>query len=266
MREPVAELARALDPGWIQADLTGADRAAAALAAYFEDELRRRAAHPPDDLLGRMLGVQFAEPLAHPTEDLVANAVLMLLAGFETTIGLLGNGLAVLLERPDLVWRMRERPEDSGRFVAEVLRFDPPVQLTGRRASRGTTVGDVAVEEGDSVVLALGAANRDPRRFRLPDEFVLDRPPSQPISFGFGRHHCIGARLARLEGELAFRALAAREPQLRAVGIPTRLDRLNLRVFSRFPVALAASSGSGQAAGSGAASQESIRSPQLDHR
>lgn len=235
-RGPVADLARALDPGWIHADLASADAAAGELAAYFGNLFRDRAENPRDDLLSGMLRARPADSPGHGNDDLVANAVLLLLAGFETTIGLLGNGLCVLFKRPDIMRRLRASPAESGNFVAEVLRYDTPVQLTGRRAADDVRLGDEKICAGATVIVALGAANRDPRRFGEPHDFLLGRPGASTLSFGSGRHFCLGARLARLEGEVAFSLLPRLLPELRLSGTPVRLARTNLRGFAQLPV------------------------------
>lgn len=239
-RQPVSELARALDPGWIHADLAVADSAAAELADYFTGLIKDRDGHAHPGLLGTMVAANVSAGCPLSRDDLVANAVLMLLAGFETTVGLLGNGLKILLEHPELRAHLRSHPDTCGSFVAEVLRFDTPVQLTGRRAAVDATIGAARVPAGSSVVLAFGAANRDPARFAEADTFDIDRPAYQPLAFGFGRHHCLGARLARLEGELAFSALVERFPRMELAGQLERLDRHNLRGFATLPVVLSA--------------------------
>lgn len=179
-----------------------------------------------NDAAGRPLG----------DEQLAANAVFLLLAGFESTIGLLGNGLMLLLERPRALARLRDRPQDAPGFVEEMLRYEAPVQLTGRRATEPMAIGRIGVTAGGSVIVLMGAANRDPRRFPAPDRFDPDRPDNQPLSFGGGAHYCLGARLARLEAQVAFPLLLRRFPDVALAGTPARIARLNLRAYASLPV------------------------------
>lgn len=236
-RQPVSHLADALDPGWIYADLAAADEAATELARYFRDLLAGRRAKPTNDLLGALIRLndEAHEPVG--LEVLVANAVLLLLAGFETSVGALGNGLMILCEHEELRAQLQTDPGLAPQFLAEVLRYDSPVQLTARRAATNVRLGAVDIAAGSSVIVALGAANRDPRRFDDPDTFRLGRPDASKLSFGSGRHFCLGARLARLEGEVAFALLPRLLPELRLAGAPVRLARTNLRGFARLPIA-----------------------------
>ncbi|HEX4061766.1 MAG TPA: cytochrome P450 [Streptosporangiaceae bacterium] len=231
-REPIASLAAVIEPGSLNTDLSAADRAAEELAGYFAGLIADRRSHPRTDLLTAMTSVNDRADRPLSEECLVANAIFLLLAGFESTIGLLGNGLMLLLERPAALARLRACPQEAPAFVEEMLRCEAPVQLTGRRASAGTEVGGIDVPAGGSVIVLMGAANRDPRRFADPDRFDPDRPDNQPLSFGGGVHYCLGARLARLEAQVAFPLLLRRFPRVALAGTPIHLDRLNLRAYA----------------------------------
>ena len=140
--------------------------------------------------------------------ELLHNLTLLLVAGFETTTNLLGNGLQVILQHPAAGEGVRDGSVPPSAFVEEVLRFDSPVQLTSR-IGYGTTVGGVPVSPGAGVTTLLGAGNSDPRRFTEPARFDPLRPAGGPLSFGGGAHFCIGAALARLEGAVAFPGCSA---------------------------------------------------------
>jgi cytochrome P450 len=237
-RRSVSDLAAVIEPGSAHRDLSAADRAAVELGGYFAGLFAERRARPRADLLTAM--VRANDRAQHPLDggQLVANAVILLLAGFETTIGLLGNGLMLLLERPRALARLRARPRDAAAFTEEMLRYEAPVQLTGRRATEPMAIGRIGVAAGRSVIVLMGAANRDPRRFSAPDRFDPDRPDNQPISFGGGAHYCLGARLARLEAQVAFPLLLRRFPGVALAGTPGRLPRLNLRAYATLPITL----------------------------
>jgi cytochrome P450 len=240
LRRPIDALSRALDPGWAHADLSAADRAGRILSDYFADVLAFRRRRPGSDLVSAMLhdNQQSGGPLSDA--ELIGNLVLLLLAGFETTTNLLGNGLALLGERPALRRLLRAEPPAVPGFVDEVLRYDSPVQLTSRRAATDLRVGPIGVPAGGTVIVLIAAANRDPLGFPDPDTFDVRRAGPPPLSFGRGPHTCLGARLARAEAQLAFGRLLRRFPQLRLAGRPSRLDRFNLRGFATLPIAVGA--------------------------
>ncbi|QKG23250.1 cytochrome P450 [Actinomadura verrucosospora] len=246
-RRPAADLTEALElpalaspPGAVHAD-GPAGAAARELAGYFTRLIRERRAAPRDDLVGALVAARDAGDGRLSDEELLANLVLLLVAGFETTAGLLGNGLAILLDRPDVRAGLRSGEIEVPGFVEEVLRYDSPVQITTRVArTGGLTVGGLPVPEGGEVVLLIGAANRDPARYRDPDRFDPSRRDVKPLSFGAGPHICLGNGLARLEAAVALPRLLARFPEISAVpGAPrTRRDRLVLRGHETFPVRL----------------------------
>ena len=191
---------------------------------------------PGDDLITALI-------LAHDTDgatlsgpELIANLVLLLVAGFETTTNLLGNGLAILLTRPDLAAALRADPGRAASFVEEILRYDSPVQLTSRWCRDEMVLDGVRVEPYSQILVLLGAGNRDPHRYSAPDVFDPTREPNQPLSFGAGGHYCLGAALARMEAQIAFPMLLQRLPTLTLAGTPTRRHRLTLRGFAELPV------------------------------
>lgn len=197
-------------------------------------DLRRR--EPAEDLLTAL--VQAEEQGDHLSEqELRGTLALLLAAGNETTTNLIGNGVLALLRHPDQLARLREEPEIAGRAVEELIRFDSPVQLTMRIPTEDFDFAGVRFERHQAVVTVLGSANRDPEAFERPDELDLGRAPNEHLAFGYGIHFCLGAQLARLEGEVAFRELARRFPDLRlAKGEPKRRRLTFLRGLQALPV------------------------------
>ncbi|MGN6795518.1 MAG: cytochrome P450 [Streptosporangiaceae bacterium] len=212
--------------------------AAVELLAYFTDLAAHRRSEPRDDLLSDLLAISDTADGRLTDAELLHNMTLLLVAGFETTTNLLGNGLQIVLERPHYVESVRVGSVPAAAFVEEVLRFDSPVQLTSRRCY-DTRVGGVAVSEQTEAMLLLGAGNRDPRRFAKPQSFDPARTDGGPLSFGGGAHFCIGAALARLEGAVALPRLFGRFPKIAPAGEPTRRDTLLLRGFDTLPVSVA---------------------------
>jgi cytochrome P450 len=185
--------------------------------------------HPGEDLLSQLIEARDEEGALNDRE-LKATAGLVLAAGFETTVNLLGNAIALLDRNPGQLDRLRADSALWANAVDEALRLDPPVLLTARVCTRTTTVAGVRVPEGMQVVTVLAGANRDPRVFADPESFDVTRENARDhVSFSGGRHYCLGASLARMEGEEGLRALAERFPDMRllpgALRRPTRILR-----------------------------------------
>jgi cytochrome P450 len=205
---------RILDPvPMTREELDAANAETAAAGAYFDQlcELRRR--DPQDDLTSELVAAEEAGDRLSG-EELRANIGLLFGAGHETTSNLIGNGLLALHRQPDQWERLKEDPSLIAGAIDELLRFDSSVQVTGRVTSTEVEVGGVTIPAQDSVVMLLGAANRDPAQYADPDRLDVTRNNVRPMSFGGGIHHCLGAQLARLEAELAFTALVTRMPNL----------------------------------------------------
>lgn len=182
--------------------------------AYFRDLFARRRAEPQDDLTTVL--VQAEEAGERLTEaELVGNVILLFGAGHETTVNLLGNGLLALLQNPDQYARLRDNPDLVPGAIEEMLRFDSSVQMTGRTALEDVEVNGITIPKGDHIINLLGSANRDGAAFDAPESFRVDRKDVRPMSFGGGIHFCLGAQLARVEADIAFRSLLARLPDLR---------------------------------------------------
>ena len=214
-----------------------ADAAATAIIDYFHELISLRRAHPADDLISALVAAGDADAQTISDEELVRLASLILAAGFETTTGLLANGLAALLGHPGQADRWRRTPGLAKTAVDELLRYDSPVQITyGRTAVEDIRVGDTDLHAGQRLITMLGAANRDPEVFSEPNDLRLDRDEGIPLSFGAGIHHCLGAALARLEGEVMFGKLLTRFPTLTLDGEPTRRASVTIRGFEAMPV------------------------------
>jgi len=217
------------------ATLPAINAAATELLDYFTALAATRRADPRDDLLSDLIAVSDSDDGRLTDAELLHNLTLLLVAGFETTTNLLGNGLRIILEDPPAGDAVRTGTVPASAFVEEVLRFDSPVQLTDR-IGYATTLAGVPVAEGADVNTVIGAGNRDPRRFAEPDRFDPARPDGGPLSFGGGAHFCIGAALARLEGAVAFSRLLGRFPKISAAGEPVRRNTFLLRGFDALPV------------------------------
>ncbi|GAB7003681.1 cytochrome P450 [Nocardioides sp. AN3] len=239
MRQRILELGNQagasldLGVGWRQ--FRGIERALVEFDDWLTGHLAHLRRHPGDNLLSQLLTAQ-EDGVGLTERELKATAGLVLAAGFETTVNLLGNGIVLLREHPDQLAALRNGTADWGNAVEEVLRVDPPVLLTGRIALRDTTVGGQAVREGHAVTTVLAGANRDPGVFAEPDRFDITRPNAREhLSFSAGRHHCLGAQLARMEGEVGLRAMFERFPRLRLEPGATRRRTRILRGWESLP-------------------------------
>jgi cytochrome P450 len=238
LREWTAIAVRVLDPSDDMSALVPAGQAVEQLRRYFDDLAARRRQDLGDDLLSGLIAAEEeGERLTHG--ELLATCVLLYAAGFETTVNLIGNGMLAFLTNRDAYARLGREPERAQPATEEALRYDSPVQLTGRTAVEDVEVGGVSMRRGDEVLLVLGAANRDPAAFPDPDTFDITRSPNRHVAFGGGIHTCLGAGLARVEAQVAFAALARRFPQLEVEGEPVRRETITLRGLEAFPVRVA---------------------------
>jgi pimeloyl-[acyl-carrier protein] synthase len=234
-------LAQSLDPSVLRSAevdeaIAGAERD---LTAYLEDLLAVRRRSPGDDLLSVLLTVETDGERITPAE-VVDLALLLLVAGHETTVNLIGNGVLALLRAPDQLDRLRRSPGLVAAAVDELLRFDGPVQMTQRVATEDFDLVGCGVRAGDEILLVLGAANRDPAVFAEPHRLDVTRDARRHVAFGGGIHHCLGAALARLEGQVALSALLARFPHLELAGQPVRRPTFTLRGLESLPVTVGA--------------------------
>ncbi|MGW6054259.1 cytochrome P450 family protein [Streptomyces sp. NPDC055189] len=191
------------------------DAASHAMGDYMTDLITAKRRSPGSTLLDRLISARDGDDHLSE-EELVSLAVLLLVAGHETTTNALGNATLALLQHPAELARLRENPDDVSAALNELLRFDSPVSTaTFRYTTQAIALGDTDIPAGAPVTVALGAANRDPARFSAPDLLDLDRDAAAHLSFGHGIHRCVGAPLARAELEIALRAVLTRYPQIR---------------------------------------------------
>jgi cytochrome P450 len=183
------------------------------LFAYLTQIITDRRKEPRDDLISAMVLAQEEEDALSDSE-LLATSNLLLIAGHETTTNLIGNGLLALLREPDERERLRNDMALLPTAIEEFLRYDGPVQATIRVAREDIEIDGHEVEEGSLMLVGIGAANHDPAVFEEPERLDVGRDPNPHLAFGFGAHFCLGAPLARLEGEIAFRVLLERFPHM----------------------------------------------------
>jgi cytochrome P450 len=226
----------------LNADLEVITKAATAMgemSEYFDRLVEVRRGRPEDDLLSALIAAEDAgDRLTH--EELISNVILMFAAGFETTSNLIGNGIVALCANPGELDRLRVDRSLLPTAIDELLRFDSPVQLDARQALVDTTLPDGTPIAADETALTLlGAANRDPARFDDPDRLDIGRADNAPLSFAWGIHHCLGAALARAEGEAVFGSLLDRFGTIEVLDDPPKwrrsltlrgLDALNVRL------------------------------------
>ncbi|OBI06737.1 cytochrome [Mycobacterium sp. E2462] len=216
-------------------------RGIAGFNAWLTEHLQRLRREPGDNLMSQL--IQAAESGSADTHlserELEAVAGLVLAAGFETTVNLLGNGIRMLLDAPAHLNTLRARPDLWPNAVEEILRLDSPVQLTARVARTDVEVAGRQLERGNLVVVYLAAANRDPAVFPDPHRFDIERPNAgKHLAFSGGRHFCLGAALARAEGEVGLRTFFERFPDVRSAGAGSRRQTRVLRGWSTLPVTL----------------------------
>lgn len=213
-------------PGVATVDaLQHTNQAMVEFADYFRvlvDDKRRA---PSEDLLSALIAAEEqGERLS--LDELIANAILLLFAGHETTVNLIANGVYCLLRHPDQLALLRQDPDGIKGAVEEVLRFESPIQTTTRQLAEDLTWGSHAFRQGEIVLLVLGAANRDPEQFRDPDRFDITRSDNRHLAFGAGIHFCVGAPVSRLEAQIAIPMLLRRMPHLRLTEGPPDWLRL----------------------------------------
>jgi cytochrome P450 len=233
------DIARGLDSILLPPDSDVAKRSGAArhaLAGYFRGLIAGRRASPRGDLLSGLIAAEEAGDKLNE-DELLATCILLLVAGHETTVNLIGNGTLALLRHPAELRRLRENPGLIGTAVEELLRFDGPVQRTARIPSEDVTIGGRTIARGEMVMPFIGAADRDPAQFPAPDRLDIGRTDNRHIAFGLGIHFCLGAPLARVEGQIAIGTLVRRLPKLAlATDTPEYRQSLTLRGLKTLPV------------------------------
>jgi cytochrome P450 len=225
-----------LDPAGGQTAARSARTSQLALAGYVRELVRTRRADPDDSLLSALVAAE-EDGDRLSSAELMSTAMLVLVAGFETTANLIGNGVVALLGEPDQWQRLHDDPALIPAAVEELLRYDSPVQIAVRIAAEDVEISGATIRRGEQVMVAIGGANRDPDVFDQPDQLRIDRSnASRHLAFSAGIHRCLGAALARLEARVVFAELSRRYPRLTLGGTPARLPLVMLRGFEHVPV------------------------------
>jgi cytochrome P450 len=197
-------------------------------AEYFRVKMQERREKPGQDLISKLIAVQ-AEDRNFSDDEIVANTVLLFVAGHETTVSLLGCGMLSLLRNPAELLKLRANPSLMGKAIEELLRYEAPIQFFGRMAKEDLSLGGKRIKKGQTVFIIVGAANRDPEQFPEPERLNIERIGNSHLTFGHGIHACIGQYLARVEGSIAFGALLEQFPKLRLAADPKWREALGGR-------------------------------------
>ncbi len=210
------------------------------MTAYFRQAIASQDRAPREGLVRSLLTAEVdGDRLSE--EEVIANCIVTMVGGQETTTNLIGNGMLTLLRHPEDLERLRADPSLTSSAVEELLRYESPSQHTARMAPSDRELGGRAIRKRQAVIAVMGAANRDPERFPEPDRLDLSRQPNRHVAFGWAAHFCFGAPLARMEGQIAFDTLLRRLPDLRLEGGPLEWrENLGLRGLNTLPVAFRA--------------------------
>jgi len=211
------------------------------LTGYFRSAMREQQAHPREGLVQAMMSAEI-EGARLTEEEIIANLIVTMVGGQETTTNLIGNGVLTLLRNPAELDRLRADLSLIPSAVEELLRYESPSQHTARLAPSDVELGGKPIRKRQAVIAVMGAGNRDPERFPEPDRLDIERKNNQHLAFGWAAHFCFGAALARLEGQIAFRTILQRLPELRlnAEGPLVWRHNLGLRGLTALPVRFAA--------------------------
>jgi pimeloyl-[acyl-carrier protein] synthase len=210
------------------------------LTTYFRDAIGKMREHPREGLIHSFMTAELdGDRLTE--EEIIANCVVIMVGGQETTTNLIGNGLLTLMRNPEQLAQLRDNPSLIPSAVEELLRYESPSQHTGRIAREDVQMGGKQIRKGQAVMAIMAAANRDPERFSEPDQLILDRSDNKHVAFGWSSHFCFGAPLARMEGQIAFETILRRLPNLGIVPGPlTWRDNSGLRGLTALPVTFGA--------------------------
>lgn len=206
------------------------------LTAYFQDAIHQQRSRPRDGLI-RVLMTSEVDGDRLSDEEVIANCIVTMVGGLETTTNLIGNGMLSLLRNPEQLARLRAEPAIMPAAVEELLRYESPSQHTARLAPEDVELGGKSIRKRQAVIAVMAAGNRDPERFPDPDRLDFDRPDNRHLAFGWAAHFCFGAPLARIEGHIAFETLLRRFPELHQTGEPlVWRENLGLRGLKSLPL------------------------------
>ena len=236
-RDRTRDLVGAFDPARGPGAAERGSSAIEGFVSYFTELIAARRARPADDLLSALLaardaGAQLSE------REILANVIFLFVAGHETTVGLIGNGVLALLRNPDQLVRLRRTPSLAEAAVEELLRYDSPEQTIFWTVAEDVTWESRRFEPGGEVLILVGAVNRDPARFPDPDRLDLARADNRHLAFSHGTHYCLGAPLARAQGQIAVTELLRRFPDLALAGEPEWQSTFFIRSLRSLPVVL----------------------------
>src|ERR1700677_4483594 len=243
LRETFVNWSRAIalfrgSPDWTVEQAQGAQDALIELTDFFRKTVAERRRNKGNDLISLLIDIE-EEGEVLTEEELYAQCIALLFAGHETTRNLIGNGMYTLLKNPEATAELRENPEIIRSAVEEILRYESPVQFTARVLKEDIEICGQHIRKGWSVLCMLGAANRDPKRFKEPNQLDLKRLNNQHLAFGAGPHACIGGQLARLEGQIALLKLVQRFPKMKLAGRrPEWAPTFGFRGLKSLPVIL----------------------------
>lgn len=206
-------LTEALEPTFSLPKLQKAGKANREIINYLTPLIEERRKNPKEDLISALVSAEEqGDKLSY--EELLANVILLLVAGHETTVNLIGNGTLALLRNQDQLSLLRSKPELINTAVEEFLRYESPVQLVRRQCGQDLELGGQTMKDGQSMYLLIGSANHDPDQFKDPEKLDITRTPNKHLAFGAGIHHCLGFSLAQTEGQIAINTLINRLPSL----------------------------------------------------
>jgi cytochrome P450 len=206
------------------------------MCVYFRDAVREHQQQPRDDLISALLTAE-VEGDSLSEDEVVANSIMLMTGGQETTTSLIGNGILTLLRHPDQLEQLRADHTLIPTAIEELLRYESPIQYTSRLAPEDVQMGGKTIYKRQAVIAVIGAANRDPERFPDPDRLDIGRQENRHLAFAWAAHFCFGAPLARLEGQVAFESILSRMPQLSLEPGPVRWrENLGFRGLKTLPV------------------------------
>jgi cytochrome P450 len=232
--------ARSLDPDFVlpPEEVSRREQSFTEFSDYFRELIAARRKDLRDDVLSALIAAE-NEGDKLTENELIATGILLLIAGHETTVNLIGNGMLALLRSPDQRRRLHDDPLLIATAVEELLRFDPPVQLTVRVATEDIELPSTTLAKGKSAILLLGSANRDEEQFPKADRLDIGRAENRHLAFGMGIHFCLGAPLARVEGQVAIGEMVRRFPKMRLLDeSPPYKPNFTLRGLASLPVGL----------------------------
>lgn len=208
------DLTHVLEPLRSLEDYEHMNQVAVEFTDYLRDLIAERKKRPQEDLISALIAAQ--DQGKKLTEDeILSVCILLYVAGEETTVNLIGNGMLALLRHPDQIQKLKQEPIIIQSAVEELLRYDSPAQLLARIATKNVDIGGKTIRAGERVFVSLGAANRDPAQFPDPDRLDLSRSENRHLAFADGIHHCLGAALARVEAQIAIDTLVQRLPDMK---------------------------------------------------